>query len=197
MYNKMMTLIAACLYYSGWVALGRWWIQRQGPRLMILNYHTATPGDLRRHLLYLRHHYRLLHLEDALEELFFPSSHKEHDRRTLLAITFDDGYYDNYTDCFPLACELQVPVTIFLVPGYVETGDRFWWAESAYLVAHAQVREVTIEGQEYHLNKSGDREALTRAIDARVLFASSVHEREAYLREVRQLLMAPYVLGRD
>ncbi len=65
MYDRVMTLIAACLYYSGWVALGRWWMQRQGTRLMILNYHTATEGDLRQYLLYLWHHYRLLHLENA------------------------------------------------------------------------------------------------------------------------------------
>src|SRR5258708_6063374 len=194
MYDKVMTLIATCLFYSGWVMLGRWWMQRQGPRLMILNYHTATGGDLRQHFLYLRHHYRLLHLEDALEELFSLSSHKLQDRRTPLAITFDDGYYDNYTHCFPLACELQIPITIFLVPGYIETSDRFWWLEPDYLVANASVSEVMIEGQIYHLNKSEEREALKRAIDTRVRFASSVHEREAYLREVRQLLGTPYMV---
>lgn len=192
MYNKVKTLIAACLYYSGWVALGRWWIRRQGPRLIILTYHTATPGNLRQHWLYLRRHYRLLHLEDALEELFSPSSHKVQDRRTPLAITFDDGYYDNYTHSFPLACELQIPITIFLVPGYIKTGDHYWWHEPDYLVAHAKVHEVTVEGQKYHLNKSQEREALRQAIDARVRFASSVHERETYLEEVRQLLMVPY-----
>jgi peptidoglycan/xylan/chitin deacetylase (PgdA/CDA1 family) len=194
MYNKLITLIAACSYYSGGVALGRWWIQRQGPRLLVLNYHTATPGDLRQHLRYLQRHYRLLHLEDALEELFSPSSHKEQDRRPLLAITFDDGYYDNYTHGFALARELHIPITIFLVPGYIETGDHFWWQEPDYLVTHAQVREVTIEGQKYHLNKSEEQEALKRAISARVRFVSSVDEREAYLREVRQLLMAPYAV---
>jgi len=194
MYDKVMTLIAACLYYSGWVALGRWCIQRQGPRLIILNYHKAAEGDLRQHWLYLRHHYRLLHLEDALEELFSPSSHKVQDRRTPLVITFDDGYYDNYTHCFALACELQIPITIFLVPGYIETGDRFWWQEPDYLVALASEREVMIEGQTYHLNKSEEREALARAILARLRSASSVHEREAYLREVRQLLGTPYAV---
>src|SRR5260370_30966935 len=51
-----------------------------------------------------------------------------------------------------------------------------------------------IEGQTYHLNKSQEREELTRAIEARIRFASSVHEREAYLREVRQLLGAPYAV---
>ena len=195
--DKVTTLIAACLYYSGCVALGRWWIQRQGPRLMILNYHTATPGDLRHHWLYLRQHYRLLHLEDALEELFSPSSHKVQDRRTSLVITFDDGYYDNYTHCFALACELHIPLTIFLVPDHITTGDRFWWLEPDYLVAHAKVHKVTIEGQKYYLNTSEGREALTRAIDARVRFASSVHEREAYLREVRQLLLVPYAVTLD
>lgn len=197
MYNKVITLIAACLYYSGCVALGRWWIQRQGPRLMILNYHTATPGDLRHHWLYLRQYYRLLHLEDALEELFSPPSHKVQDRRTPLVITFDDGYYDNYTHCFALACELQIPITIFLVPNYIKTGDRFWWLEPDYLVTHAKACEVTIEGQEYYLNTSEGREALTRAIAAHVRFASSVHEREAYLREVRQLLLVPYAVTLD
>jgi peptidoglycan/xylan/chitin deacetylase (PgdA/CDA1 family) len=194
MYNKILTVVAACLYYSGLVGLGRWLIQRQGPRLIILNYHAVTGGKLREHLLYLRRHYRLLHLEDALEELFSPPEHPVRDRRTPLVLTFDDGYYDNYTQAFALACELQVPLTIFLIPGYIETGDRFWWLEPDYLIAHAQVREVTIEGQTYHLNTSGERAALARAIDTRIRFASSVHEREAYLREVRQLLEVPYAV---
>jgi len=194
MYDKVMTLIAACLYYSGWVALGRWLMQQQGPRLIILNYHAAAEGNLRQHLLYLRRHYRLLYLEDALEELFSSSVHNVQDQRTPLVITFDDGYYDNYTHCFPLACELQVPMTIFLVPCYIETGNRFWWLEPDYLVTNAVVSEVKIVGQIYHLKNTEERAALLQAIDNRVRFASSVYEREAYLKEVYQLLGAPYAV---
>ena len=47
MFDKAITVIAACLYYSGLVRLGRWWMRRQGPQLIVLNYHTATPGSLR------------------------------------------------------------------------------------------------------------------------------------------------------
>jgi len=195
MYDRILAVIAACLYYGGLVKLGRWWVRQLGPRLIILNYHAATEGDLRQHLLYLRHHYRLLHLESALEELFCPSPPDDvRDRRTPLVITFDDGYYDNYTHCFALACELQIPMTIFLIPGYIETGDRFWWLEPDYLVAHASVSEVTIKGQTYHLNKSEERAALAEAIDARLRFAASVHERETYLMDVRQLLAVPYTV---
>jgi peptidoglycan/xylan/chitin deacetylase (PgdA/CDA1 family) len=191
MYEKVLTVIAACLYYSGLVALGRWWIRQQGPLLIILNYHSASEGDLRHHLLYLWHHYRLLHLEEALEELFSPSASKVQGQRTPLAVTFDDGYYDCYTHGFALARELQIPLTIFLIPCYIETGDRFWWLDPEYLVRHAEAHEVMIEGQMYYLNTSEKQEALARAIDTRIRFASSVDEREAYLREVRQLLAVP------
>src|SRR5436309_1873398 len=163
MYEKVRTMIAAYFYYSGLVGLVRWWIRQQGSQLIILNYHEAAGGDLRRHLLYLQKHYRLLHLEDALEELFAPPSQKIQDQRTPLVITFDDGYYDNYTHGFAIACELQIPFTIFLVPGYIETGDRFWWQEPKHLVTHASVSEATIEGQTYHLNKLKERKALIRA----------------------------------
>src|SRR2546423_454016 len=146
MYKRIETLIAACFYYSGLVKLARWWTRRSGQRLVILCYHQATGGDLRRHLLYLRRHYRVLHLETALEELYTPrkSEPKRRDRRTLLVLTFDDGYYDSYTHAFALARELQVPFTIFLPPGYIENGSRFWWQEGDHLVSHAQVCETTI-----------------------------------------------------
>jgi hypothetical protein len=62
MRKRILMFIAACFYYSGLVRLARWWIRRSGQRLVILNYHCATGGDLRRH-------YRILHLEAALEEL--------------------------------------------------------------------------------------------------------------------------------
>src|SRR6266566_4155562 len=95
MYNPLRIPVAAFFYYSGLVKLVRWWTHRSGRYLVILNYHRASGGDLRSHLLYLRRHYRLLHLEAALEELYKPCkevSHHKGDRRPLLVLTFDDGY---------------------------------------------------------------------------------------------------------
>src|SRR4051794_28498875 len=131
MLDWVRIIIAGCLYYSGLVKLVRWWTMRAGPYLVILNYHRASGGDLRRQWLYLRRHYRLLHLESALEELYAPLNKgiQRKDRRPLLVLTFDDGYYDNYTHAFALACELQVPITIFLIPGYIESARCFWWLE--------------------------------------------------------------------
>lgn len=185
-------LMAALLYASGLVSLSRWWMRRSGPRLIILNYHRARGGDLRRHLLYLRRHYRLLHLEQALEELAAPPTDKmQQGRRTPLVLTFDDGYADAFTDAFPLVRELQVPITIFLIPGYVESGDYFWWGEGRRFVQETQQREVEFNGVYYSLAQSVDRSLLAQEIDACLRQSSSVAERERRLAQFRQLLAVP------
>ena len=191
--RQLETCIAACFYYSGLIQLVLNWKQRNTPSLVILNYHRATGGDLRSHLRYLRRHYRLLHLEPALEELYssFKNTTRKKNRRLPLVLTFDDGYHDNYTTAFALAQELHVPLTIFLIPGYIESGQRFWWYEGEYLVAHTRKNEVTIEGRTYHLDTVDERKALAHAITTRLRTASSVVAREELLCFVRELLLEP------
>src|SRR5438105_2576146 len=122
MRRRILIVIAALFYYSGLVALARWWTRRANACVIILNYHRAAGGDLHRHLLYLCHHYRILPVETALEFLYAQpgQSSVSDDRRTALVLTFDDGYQDNYTYALPLARELQMPMAIYLVPGYIE-----------------------------------------------------------------------------
>ncbi len=193
MRERVRLWIGVCFYYCGLVRLSYLRMQHSGPRLVILNYHQASGGDLRRQMLYLRRHYRLLHLDDALDELYDmpPSGKPVKDRRMLLVLTFDDGYRDNYTHAFPLARELQVPITIFLVPGYIQSGERFWWREGRWLSASAAISEATIDGRTYHLGQPGERDALAHAIDKRLRSASSVDQREEFLLEIRQLLQVP------
>jgi peptidoglycan/xylan/chitin deacetylase (PgdA/CDA1 family) len=188
--RRMELLIAACLYYSGLVRLARWWTQRSGQRLIILCYHGASGGHLRRQLIYLRRHYRVLHMEEALEELYKPHKNEIRRRRwrTLLALTFDDGYHDNYTDGFVLACELHVPISIFLVPGYIESRNRFWWQEADHLLRYAQMSEPAIEGHTYHLDRLEERKALLCTIHARLQSARSIIEREEFLVTARKAL---------
>lgn len=193
MRRQVLICIAACFYYSGLVSIARWWTRRSGQCLIILNYHRATGGNLRGHLLYLRRHYRIMHVEAALEELYAARKERRHyaDTRTPLALTFDDGYCDNYTHGFALARELEVPFTIYLIPGYVETGEHFWWGEGKRLVQRAQVDEAIIEGHIYHLRQPDEQAALARLIDARLRHARSVAEREHFLASVRETLAVP------
>jgi len=196
MRKNVRVWVAAFLYYSGLVALFRWLMRRGGPRLIILNYHRSK-GDLRQHLLYLRRHYRMLHLEEALEELYTGQRNPQQklDRRTPLVLTFDDGYHDNYTYAFKFANELQVPITIFLIPGYIDSGDFFWWGEGVRLVKYAGVEQVTLDGRVYQLGQTDDRAALSKVIDSHLRFSHSIAERETFLQMIRQLLAVPAANG--
>lgn len=193
MKERIRVLVAACFYYSGLVAVAHRFTWRSGPRLLILNYHRAVGGDLRHQLLYLRRHYRIMHLEEALDELYTSGRavKRSRDRRTPLVLTFDDGYRDNYTLAYALARELRIPLTIFLIPGYIDSGDHFWWMEGERLARRAQVHEALIEGRSYHLDSDKERQLLAHAIDARVRYASTVAEREAFLASVREVLAIP------
>src|SRR5947209_1356908 len=134
----------------------------------------------------------MLHLEEALEELYtFKGTERVCDRRTPLVLTFDDGYHDNYTHAFALARELRVPITIFLVPGYVESTYPFPWQEGKRLASRTQVGKIAFEGRTYHLDHPEERNLLARAIDFRLRHAKSVAEREAFLTGVRKALAVP------
>jgi peptidoglycan/xylan/chitin deacetylase (PgdA/CDA1 family) len=199
MRKRLGISLAACFYYSGLVKLICKWRRRSGQRLIILTYHYATGGDLRSHLLYLRRHYRMLHLEEALKELFtsLQDGKYRRDQRTLLVLTFDDGYHDNYTHAFALARELQVPFTIFLIPGYIEHAEPFWWRDGERLVRNARVDEATIEGQTYHLGRPEERRAVVRIIDTQARHAQSVAQRQAFLADMRKALGVPLSVGEE
>lgn len=183
MRERIRLLIAGGFYYSGLVKLALMLKQRKGRRLIILNYHQAG-GNLRAQLSYLRRHYRITRLEDALSELYAPPR-KRRDQRMPLVVTFDDGYLDNYRCAFPIAEELRIPIAIFLIPGFIESGRYFWWLAARYLMQHTLVEKVTIGGRTYHLAQAREREALVRAIDARIRYAQSVTERETLLAQLQ------------
>lgn len=186
MREKLRVLLATCFYYSGLITLAHWWTRRFKRRLIILNYHSAAGDNLRRQMLYLRRHYCIMHLEAALEELYASRQHRQtRDRRLSLVLTFDDGYLDNYTRGLQLARELRVPITLFIIPGYVESGNYFWWLAGKFLVSHAQVDKVMIEGSTHSLTRPDERQALLHTIDTHLRCASSIAEREAFLKDLQ------------
>ena len=44
-----------------------------------------------------------------------------------VAITFDDGYVDNYREAYPLLKAAGLPATIYIVSGKLDTAGEFWW----------------------------------------------------------------------
>lgn len=188
--ERILLCISFFLYYSGLMRAIHWLHRHSGPRLLILNYHQASGGELRSHLLYLRKHFRLQFLDRALETIYTGGAEKtsSKDRRLPLAITFDDGYLDNYTHAYPLARELEIPITIFLISSYIGEGTALWWFD--HLVERAQVNEVTVNGYTYCLNKLDDVQELAQIISTQVGSIADEASRRAYLSEMISKLSA-------
>ena len=49
--------------------------------------------------------------------------------RPAVAITFDDGYADNFFEALPILEELELPATFFIATGSIGREEEFWWHE--------------------------------------------------------------------
>lgn len=111
----------------------------------ILSYHRVVPAEqahrfhmqrsmwvsvetFRKDMEWFGNHGELVDLDTIL------NSEEDHDR-PLFSITFDDGWIDNYQHAYPVLKALNIPATIFLVTGAVETGDIFWVEDFLYKIA--------------------------------------------------------------
>jgi len=104
-----------------------------GSKYVILCYHRVGTGgiplysmqrarDFEAQMRYLREHYRILSLGELLCELAEPEL-----RRPGVAVTFDDGYRDVYTQAWPVLRRYDIPATIYLTAAGIETGEVSWY----------------------------------------------------------------------
>jgi peptidoglycan/xylan/chitin deacetylase (PgdA/CDA1 family) len=109
-----------------------WPEKRTQPTCQILLYHRinddrdpflpSMPVDqFRRQMEYVARNFKIVTLDDIAEGRI-TNSHRHH-----VAITFDDGYRDNFTSALPILKELGLPATIFLATGYIGTGTIPWY----------------------------------------------------------------------
>lgn len=110
----------------------------------------VTPKHFEDHIRYIKEHYPVLRFEDDWSEVRDPS----------VVITFDDGYVDNYLAALPILEKYQIPATIFISTGYMNTNTLFWWDCLEQLVMELQQLPavVDIKGTRFKLYEDMDED---------------------------------------
>ncbi|MBI4972832.1 MAG: polysaccharide deacetylase family protein [Candidatus Omnitrophica bacterium] len=86
----------------------------------------VSPETFQRQMHFLKEkHYNVVTLESLVSLI---KEQKNISPRTI-AITFDDGYKDNYTHAFPILKKYNFPATIFIIVNEVARADRLSWDE--------------------------------------------------------------------
>jgi peptidoglycan/xylan/chitin deacetylase (PgdA/CDA1 family) len=97
-------------------------------RVVVLCYHSvhpsksfasATPSIFGRHLDWLTEHCDVVPLEEIAQAVSAATR-----MRPAVAITFDDGYADNFEFAFPILHSRRVPATFFVTAGLMENDAR-------------------------------------------------------------------------
>jgi peptidoglycan/xylan/chitin deacetylase (PgdA/CDA1 family) len=125
---RIGTIVCYLLYFSGvyWIHLLFDELLRRRQRRVVLTYHrvrddsldphiSVTPETFERQLRYLKSRFMLT----SLDALLSAAGQAGNGRKPIVAMTFDDGYLDNFEHAFPLLRKYRVPATIFLVSRWV------------------------------------------------------------------------------
>jgi peptidoglycan/xylan/chitin deacetylase (PgdA/CDA1 family) len=107
-------------------------LERFSRRFQILTYHKVSPDPhpffaptypavFEQQMQFLATFYRVMPLAELVER----SQRGDIPPRSV-AVTFDDGYRDNYDFAFPILKKWRIPATIFVATGVIETGETLW-----------------------------------------------------------------------
>lgn len=126
------------------------WTRRAQPSARILYYHRVNDDNdpfspsisstlFEQEIRYLARNYKLVSLAKALDHLNSGSP------GSVVAVTFDDGYKDNYLYAFPVLQRYQVPATIFLTTGGLDSGESLWFERLAQAVKYTEREYIDLE----------------------------------------------------
>jgi peptidoglycan/xylan/chitin deacetylase (PgdA/CDA1 family) len=67
--------------------------------------------------------------------------------RRFVAITFDDGYRDNFDHALPVLRKHAAPFTLYAVPGFADGTSELWWLDMEEAMRKLNHVEMTIDGK--------------------------------------------------
>ena len=155
----------------------------------------TTPADFEQQVLYLKRHYQVMSLAAMGRSIRAGEALP----RNAAAITFDDGYRDNYRHAYPILKKHGVPATIFLATAHVDEGHAFWWDRVSYAVLLTSARKLESDRLgSYDLSTTPGRWEAVSIMDVRLKQMRDHEKNEAIEEMVRKLgADVPATMARD
>jgi peptidoglycan/xylan/chitin deacetylase (PgdA/CDA1 family) len=100
----------------------------------------------------LSRHFNVLPLEELIER-----ARRGDVPANAVALTFDDGYQDNYENAFPILKQFGLPATIFLATGAVDSRTPLWHDLIFNAFRRTKVDSFSLEGKSYPLRTLVER----------------------------------------
>jgi len=153
MKDELKNFVYSALATAGIYRLGNFWHRRQA---LILTYHgvlqkgrdvymnrnCVDAGMFDRQMAYLAQHYHVLPLPELVQRL----RAKQKLPPYTAAITFDDGFRNNYTVAWPILQKYCLPATIFLTTSFIGTAEQGLWTEQVDRVIHgADIEKIQLD----------------------------------------------------
>lgn len=103
-----------------------------------------------------------------------------------VALTFDDGYRDNYSVVWPICRDRQIPITVYVTTGMIDRVHHAWWYGLEEWIATRERIEFELQGRHEVLSVATlqEKEAAYEKI-ARILQRARPSERYAFYRSVQ------------
>jgi peptidoglycan/xylan/chitin deacetylase (PgdA/CDA1 family) len=145
---KTAVIISFFLYYSGIVLIYIYYRKYilKTQRRIILTYHhvnndmsdaqiTVKSEHFKKQMSFLSVKYNVV----LLDQLIAKTNLHELQKRDMVAITFDDGYADNFHFAFPILSEKHFPATIFLISDMIGRIDKG-------MLTLSQIKKMQMQG---------------------------------------------------
>jgi peptidoglycan/xylan/chitin deacetylase (PgdA/CDA1 family) len=143
----------------------------------------VSPDGFDGQMRFLREHYHPTSLDDLVDAI----AHGRELPARAVAVTFDDGYVDNYANAFPILRRHGIPAAFYITAGCVESREPLWTSRLRYYFMATRERRLAVEGRTLDLDGRPARHAAFAATIARIKSAGKVRGRELF-REVEARL---------
>ncbi len=124
--------------------------RRRHPSARILYYHRVNDDCdpffpaistrlFEQEMRHLARHYKVVPMPELIRHL------EDGPPQPVVAVTFDDGYRDNYENAFPILRRYGLPATVFLTTGTMDRDEPIWFEQLAQAVKNTSREHIDLE----------------------------------------------------